>query len=452
MSSTVVVSERSKPGDDSLLHVRGRQSVVIPHDAYNGNINFRKMSVGVREITSGLINRMTSAKTMNVYGRLSARRTIHILCFERRRRSISIYSRSGRPPDLGFRGILFNWMRIGSADSILQHFRVQLCNGPGNQRPVCKQTHTLLTRFLLSHDLADRDSGNAFHPHQARPFRHPVLLWSSCTTINDKLLQFPEEYLDMRIFAGPLDLVSGWRLCSDYKLFRWTHCFISWRPLPRFAPRLAGPAGARRALFQAPMAIDWSISRRAGHLRHRNSRRSRQSYYIGTPGGGIWKTTDGGQVWRPFSMTRASRRSARSPSRPRMQASFMWALASRRPATACGNQRTPAQHGRQIGLEKTRFISTVLVDPRNPDVVLVAALGDRFSGEKRGVFKTTDGGRTWNKTFYRDEQSGVIDLRSTTPLRELFMPRSGAAEATAAEASAQAVEWRRRAAKARARI
>ena len=133
-------------------------------------------------------------------------------------------------------------------------------------------------------------------------------------------------------------------------------------------------------------------------------------YYIGTPGGGVWKTTDGGQVWRPiFDDARVASVGALAvaPANPNIiyvgtgeqtVGNGMWK------STDAGATWKP------IGLEKTRFISTVLVDAKNSDVVLVAALGDRVSGDQRGVFKTTDGGRTWTKVFYRDEQTGVIDM------------------------------------------
>jgi photosystem II stability/assembly factor-like uncharacterized protein len=64
-----------------------------------------------------------------------------------------------------------------------------------------------------------------------------------------------------------------------------------------------------------------------------------------------------------------------------------------------------------IGLTDTQQIAQILVDPRNPDVLLVAALGHPYGpNEERGVFRSTDGGRSWTKTLYRDADTGAIDL------------------------------------------
>ncbi|MGH9524419.1 MAG: WD40/YVTN/BNR-like repeat-containing protein, partial [Terriglobales bacterium] len=64
-----------------------------------------------------------------------------------------------------------------------------------------------------------------------------------------------------------------------------------------------------------------------------------------------------------------------------------------------------------IGLDDTRHIGRVLVDPHNPDVVFVAALGHAYGpNQMRGVFRSTDGGRTWSKVLYKDENTGAIDL------------------------------------------
>ncbi|MGH9830773.1 MAG: WD40/YVTN/BNR-like repeat-containing protein, partial [Blastocatellia bacterium] len=63
-----------------------------------------------------------------------------------------------------------------------------------------------------------------------------------------------------------------------------------------------------------------------------------------------------------------------------------------------------------VGLNKTKLITLVLVDPRNPDVVLVAAQGYGVSTEDRGVFKSTDGGKTWSKTLFKDKLTSAMDM------------------------------------------
>src|SRR5258708_686223 len=64
-----------------------------------------------------------------------------------------------------------------------------------------------------------------------------------------------------------------------------------------------------------------------------------------------------------------------------------------------------------LGLQDTRHIARILVDPRNPDIVLIAALGHSFGpNEDRGVFRSVDGGKTWKKVLYKDSQTGAVDL------------------------------------------
>src|SRR5205823_9236301 len=64
-----------------------------------------------------------------------------------------------------------------------------------------------------------------------------------------------------------------------------------------------------------------------------------------------------------------------------------------------------------LGLQDTQHIARILVDPRNPDIVLVAAIGHPYGpNEERGVFRSTDGGKTFRKVLYKDENTGAIDV------------------------------------------
>jgi photosystem II stability/assembly factor-like uncharacterized protein len=65
-----------------------------------------------------------------------------------------------------------------------------------------------------------------------------------------------------------------------------------------------------------------------------------------------------------------------------------------------------------IGLHETHIITGIVVDPRNPGIVLVAAAGDHWSGAERGVYKTTDGGKRWQKVLYKDAETGVFDIEA----------------------------------------
>ena len=146
-------------------------------------------------------------------------------------------------------------------------------------------------------------------------------------------------------------------------------------------------------------------------------RGQRDVYYFGAVGGGVWKTTNGGRTWFPVfdAQPIASIGSlAAAPS----DANILYVgtgEASIRSDISFGNgvyKSTDAgQTWRHIGLEDTRHIGRVLIDPKDSNIVVVAALGHAYGpNQDRGVFRTTDGGRTWQKVLFKDENTGAIDL------------------------------------------
>jgi len=116
-------------------------------------------------------------------------------------------------------------------------------------------------------------------------------------------------------------------------------------------------------------------------------------------------------------MTRRSRPSARLPS-PASNHNIIYVgtgEAAPRGDITYGDGVYKSSNGgktwNHVGLEDTRQIGALIVDPNNPDVVLVAALGHAFGpSADRGVFRTTDGGKSWTKVLYQDEQTGAIDV------------------------------------------
>jgi photosystem II stability/assembly factor-like uncharacterized protein len=140
-------------------------------------------------------------------------------------------------------------------------------------------------------------------------------------------------------------------------------------------------------------------------------------YYFGADGGGVWKTTDGGTVWKPIFDKEATApigAMALAPSNPNIIYVGTGVNSSHRDISY-GNGVYKSTDGgemwQHLGLVETRHIGRILIDPRNPDLVLVAALGHTFGPhDERGVYRSTDGGRSWKKVLYKDNNTGAIDL------------------------------------------
>jgi photosystem II stability/assembly factor-like uncharacterized protein len=135
-------------------------------------------------------------------------------------------------------------------------------------------------------------------------------------------------------------------------------------------------------------------------------------YYIGTPGGGVWKTEDGGQVWKPIfdeEHVASIGAVAVAPSDPKV---VYVGTGEQTPGNGVYKSNDGGATWTNIGLRDTHVITGIVVDPRNPDEVLVAAAGDHWSGAERGIYKTTDGGRNWTKALYKDEETSVPDIEA----------------------------------------
>lgn len=139
--------------------------------------------------------------------------------------------------------------------------------------------------------------------------------------------------------------------------------------------------------------------------------------YAGSASGGLWKSTSGGIKWDPIfdnELTASIGAVAIQQSNP----SVVWV------GTGEGNPRNSLNGGfgvyksldggkswKAMGLEKTRHIHRVVIDPTNPDIVYVAAIGSPWGEHpERGVFKTTDGGKSWKKVLFSNNKTGAADL------------------------------------------
>ncbi len=139
------------------------------------------------------------------------------------------------------------------------------------------------------------------------------------------------------------------------------------------------------------------------------------TYYMGLPGGGVWKTTDGGEVWKPiFDEAHVASVGfiAVAPSNPNI---VYVGTGEQTAGNGIYKSTDAGATWTNIGLKDTKFISSIVVDPRNPDIIVVGVLGHPILGAAapnpaKGVFKTTDGGKTWTKAFYKDDMAGVSDM------------------------------------------
>lgn len=143
------------------------------------------------------------------------------------------------------------------------------------------------------------------------------------------------------------------------------------------------------------------------------------TYYMGTTGGGLWKTEDAGQHWKNISdgyfKTGSVGAVAVAESDPNIVYCGMGEHAPRGVMTHHGDgvyKSTDAgKTWESVGLEKTQHIGGVIIHPKNPDIVYVAAQGALYGDTKeRGFYKSTDGGKTWTNTLFVNESTGCADI------------------------------------------
>ena len=141
------------------------------------------------------------------------------------------------------------------------------------------------------------------------------------------------------------------------------------------------------------------------------------TYYFGGVAGGVWRTTDGGSSWQPLSdkgMISSIGAIAVSESNPNVIYVGTGESCLRGNISYGDGVYKTTDGGKtwqNVGLKDTQHIARVWIDPRNSDHVLIAALGHAYGpNADRGIYRTTDGGKTWDKILYKDDKSGAIDL------------------------------------------
>src|SRR5689334_21044186 len=161
------------------------------------------------------------------------------------------------------------------------------------------------------------------------------------------------------------------------------------------------------------------------------------TFYIGVNNGGVWKTNDAGRTWKPIfddQPTGSIGALAVAPSDPKV-IYVGCGEGLQRPDLAVGDGVYKSVNGgatwKHMGLRDAQQIGAVLIDPRDPQRVFVAALGHPYGpNAERGVFRSTDGGETWLKVLYKDENTGAIALafdprNSRTVWASLWAGRQG---------------------------
>ena len=139
--------------------------------------------------------------------------------------------------------------------------------------------------------------------------------------------------------------------------------------------------------------------------------------YAGSASGGVWKSQSGGIIWTPL-FDKESTQSVGAIAVNQNNTAEIWV------GTGEGNPRNSQNFGdgvyksidggktwKNMGLKTSKAIHKIIINPNNSDIVYVAGIGSAFGpNEERGVFKTTDGGKTWKKSLYVNNETGCADL------------------------------------------
>ncbi len=171
------------------------------------------------------------------------------------------------------------------------------------------------------------------------------------------------------------------------------------KPLKGMKYRLIGPFRGGRSLTAAGIPGDPT------------------TYYFGATGGGVWKSTDAGSTWSPV-FDKEGTGSIGSIAVANSDHNILYvgtgeACIRGNISQGDGVYKTldAGKTWKNVGLHDSRAVGKVIIDPNNPDIVFVAALGHPYGpNSERGVFRTQDGGKTWQKVLYKDENTGAVDV------------------------------------------
>jgi len=196
-------------------------------------------------------------------------------------------------------------------------------------------------------------------------------------------VQSTDPALRLKSFEASLEMVKG----SPFKALNWSH---------------VGPT---------------NVSGRCTDIAVVAPRGKSYTIYVATASGGVWKTVNEGTTWEPVFERAASTAIGDIAIAP-INPDILWvgtgeANIFRSSQAGCGIYKSTdgGKTWAQMGLADTNTIARIAVHPQNPDIVYVAASGHEWTDNaERGVFKTVDGGRTWEKVLFVNERTGAIDL------------------------------------------
>ena len=133
-------------------------------------------------------------------------------------------------------------------------------------------------------------------------------------------------------------------------------------------------------------------------------------YYFGTPGGGLWKTTDGGRVWKPiFDDAHVASISALAVSASNPDVIYV-GTGEYLEGNGVYKSTDGGATWANVGLRDVHHISSIIIDPRDSNMALVGSFDIFAAGPQRGLFKTRDGGKTWNRVFFKDDKTAIVDM------------------------------------------
>lgn len=192
-------------------------------------------------------------------------------------------------------------------------------------------------------------------------------------------------------------------------------CAVSFATLVSCSPS----ARAQQIDSKSLSAMKWRLvgPYRGGRVEAVEGIPGTNTYFFGSVDGGVWKSVDAGQNWEPLF------------DKEPVQSIGALAIAPSDPNTIYVGTGEPCLRGdisygdgvykstdggktwAHLGLDDAQHISAIMVDPRNPNFIMVAAVGHAFgANEQRGIFRSADGGKTWQKVLYKDDKTGGGDI------------------------------------------